>query len=477
MLRLYKTLVVLSILGALATMVLARSLQGREWTLIVGLPASYVVFASLLGWRTWSTGPSLFVATCLPTAFLRYVAFPALASINEGYVGRSPIPPADSSVNLAIILMSYELLLIGLLLMVLEPRYHRRKSAVQRSARVLPFWYVIAIAASALAFAFVVPASFLPVNIFRPRSLDGDGDLPAIAALIAMTLLAAKVFLFLGLSRRLAATAHWKRFVPWLAALLCAGNIMVFFGANRMAMVLTGVASIWIFRQLFGRRGMKPIIAIVAFTGLVFSAITEERDYYEASDSRLVNIADNIQTYTGGIYNVAVGLEVPLYYAEATDPSVLAYDFLRPTIGFNLIAQSWDLYYSNIYFNYRMFVYGDRRSQILPMIAQGHLFFPAFLSPALSILFVALAYKLLNVLGNASYLEIRYALAIVILRLGFFWGQNSMNMMNFISLHLIVPLCLLAAYFALRGIAKRGHTPQAAVFGSGKPNATEGSRT
>lgn len=449
MINLYRILMLLTLLAACAAIGLSITLVTTELTFLAVLPFGYLVVTPLLLRITWATGPSIFLMICQPTMFLRYVAFPVLAAINGGYEGRSWSTPSIDSYEMAIILMTYELVVGALLIAFLERRYHRASRNRIVALRALPLWYITFIFIIGFLLVAIFPQALLLINIVKPLVIVDDLNIPAFATLAAMILVIAKVFLILILTYRLSKVTRWPKIALWVAALLGAINIAIFFGTNRMAMVLTALSTVLIFYRFFGVRAKIPIGLIVIITIGLFSLITTERAYVQKSDSLLVNIADNIQAYTGGIYNVAIGVEVPQSYPEAKNFSVLIYDFLRPTIGLNIIVQNWDILYSNIYFNYRMFTHVDRRSQIMPMIAQSNLFFSVFFAPVLSLLFIWLGYKFQNHISGARYIEIQFCLILVVMRLGFFWGQNTMNMMSYISLYLILPFFLISAYLFL----------------------------
>jgi uncharacterized membrane protein (DUF485 family) len=457
MIRFYQCFALVSLAIAAISAIFCVGFRGSELKLLPLLPIFYLLTVALLLGVTWSTGPSLFLSVCLPIVFFRYVAFPVLIAFNGGYEGRSSSPPSEESYSFAIILMVYELMLVTLLVAFLERRYHRNKREHEFKAHSLPMWYVIVVVIFCVTLAFVFPESFLLINMLKPTIVADDVDISSTATFAAMSVVIAKVFLFLSLLRKLAQSSRWRIFAPWGAVFLCLLNVVIYFGTNRMAMVLTAIASILMLHKLFGTRSNIPIAIIVVSAVFMFVLVTKQREYVSYSNSRLASVADTIQVYTGGIYNVAIGVEVKSRYPEATKLSVLAYDFLRPTIGINLLVRDWNIFYSNIYFNYRMWIHLDRRSQIMPMIAQGYLFFPLLLAPLLSLFFVCLAYVLLHFINRVRYMEFQFALALVVMRLGLFWGQNTMNMMNYISINLILPFLLIIFYLVLRKSLRPGY--------------------
>ena len=443
----YQLTLSLAFIASLVAIGTSIGIPGGEFRSAVFLPAAYLVFLTMIAFVTWRFLPSPFLIVALFSSFLRYVGFPILASLNGGYVGRSHTPPALESYDIAVVLMCYELTIVGFSIFFLEKKYQRlRAKSLYSPVKSLPSWYTLAIGVTAVAAILLFPqAIFLLSFISFGFELD-ELSLPATISLAAMLFMSAKVFMTLKIVHQLSQTKRWAIFAPYFAMIIGLANIFVYFGTNRMAVVLTAVTTGWILFRTFGSRARTPIV-ILALSGLfVFSVITERRDYMHRTDDTLTKIVDQVQVYTGGMYNVAIGVEVREQYPEARRWNGLAFDFLRPTVGFNLIVQNWNIDYSNQYFNWRMFTHVDRRSQILPMIAQGNLYFGFIFAPLLPLLFVWLGYVLLGKIWQTQFIELRYAMLLIVLRLGFFWGQNTMNMMNFISLNFIIPLIMIAPY-------------------------------
>jgi len=113
-------------------------------------------------------------------------------------------------------------------------------------------------------------------------------------------------------------------------------------------------------------------------------------------------------------------------------------DFFRPMLGVNFLLKDVEVPYSNMYFNDRIWTHVDRRSQILPMVGQGYIHFGMVLAPLLTLVFVYTAYKLESLYHEHRAWEVRFVLLLVIIRSGFVMGQNSMNLINDMSMNLIL---------------------------------------
>ncbi len=217
-------------------------------------------------------------------------------------------------------------------------------------------------------------------------------------------------------------------------------NIGIFSGTNRSDVLLTALVSFLVVLKLFPIKLVKASL-IIGSISLVFliSQITEVRNFSSISrgQSEVIDRTDFLQAYLGGPYNVAIALETKTYYPEAKKPEVLFFDVFRPMLGFNMLVKDLPYNYSNIYFNRRMFL-NDNRSQILPMIGQGNLYFGYIFSPIFLVVFIFIAYYLLRVLKKSGNLFIFYFFSLSIARMGFMMGQNTMNMINDLSFNLFL---------------------------------------
>ncbi len=85
------------------------------------------------------------------------------------------------------------------------------------------------------------------------------------------------------------------------------------------------------------------------------------------------------------------------------------------------------------------------------MIGQGNLFFGFILAPLFSLFFIHLHYYFEKKVHETKSVEVFYFLNLAIVRLGFFMGQNTMNMINDMSMNLVL---FLGVYY-LNKLTKR----------------------
>lgn len=448
----YWGLVTASVAIAFAIAVYSVAHPPVSYDNIAILPATYFVMFGIVALVSRGT-PSLMLLGLNFISFLRYVLFPGLMVYNGGYEGRSWQPPDFYSNNLAIMLMAYELVAVIAVALLMEGRVKVAFQKIQPCGKnLLPLWYSLGLLVISGLLCLITPQARELVSFVRPTIVEDENASAPHAVLFAMIFVAAKVFLCVGIMERCHQyQGRFRGWMPWIALVIAAVNIMIFFGSNRLAILLNAIVSAIFLLRYFGMRAVVPVAAILAIYAVIFNIVTTEREYHDLGAPWPVEMADMIQTYTGGVYNVAIGVEVPVMFPYASDLKGLMYDFARPTIGLNVITKDWDVYYSNIYFNYRMFTHIDRRSQIMPMVAQSYLYFHPIFAPILTILFVYVGYILLVRSATVRWPEISFCILLIVLRSTFVFGNNSMNLMNFISIYLIIPVLLAAPIMLVAG--------------------------
>lgn len=381
--------------------------------------------------------PFLFVFTLI--GFLRYVLLPLFVVISGYYSGRSPAEPLDSSYQAAIFLMSWELISCTLFIYFLEKKqipYIRNfnKEFIKKNRNYLYVIFII----FAFGLLFINPKALLYVNFVTPSILDSDIQADFITNLTIYFFLIAKVILVLIILEKCKKNNNIYAYI--IAVIAITVNIMIFWGTNKSDILIAGLASVLVFHRIYGDKSIKILLVLGVLTLSIMSFVNSERDPQTVSggSDKWVDRADKVQIYTGGVYNVAIALETKQYYPESTEFEVLVFDIFRPMIGPNILLKDKVQNYSNIYFNDRIWTYIDRRSQIIPMVGQANLFLGYVFAPLFSIIFIFIAYKLERIYLLTKNIEVYYFVSLGLIRLGFVFGQNTMNMINDLSMNLFL---------------------------------------
>lgn len=384
----------------------------------------------------------LFFVILTGISFIRYVLLPLFIVISGYYGGRSSIEPKSESYIMAILLINYELIVAAIFIAIMEKRRlnipnnfstlklnFNNKDIVYYLVIIFSFFSIILFPSIQKSISFIVPST-------------QEIDLSFIENLILYFVIVSKQLLFIIITKKLYSLyiKTNNRNIIALNFIVGLFNILIYFGTNRSDIVISAFVTFILLYKLYGRIVRKYLyMGAIILTSVVIlvtnyrehASIVEKPDFFTEN-------ADLFQVYTGGPYNVAIALETKEYFPEANHPSVLFFDIFRPMIGINILVKDLPFQYSNIYFNQRIWLDVDRRSQILPMIGQGNLYFGYLFSPLFSIIFISIFYFLERKTLLTKNIEIYYFLNLAMMRLGFFMGQNTMNMINDMSMNLVL---------------------------------------
>lgn len=405
------------------------------------LPLAFLIFVPMLNYRVFLRSNSVFTFCFISFAALRYIVLPVLMTITEYDYGRASYPPSIDSTISAIYMMCFELMACSIA-MVFMTRKNKKRSIkfnydIRSNQNVTYSLFIIA----SIVLLIVVPSAFENLNFFTAaddleRSFNSNGFIYAATLYCALT---AKSLVFclgsLFLSRRYNSSRNVLYFVLNLG--LCVINVGVYYGASRLSIVTTAIASIILLFLIYDNKKMVIYSsAIIGFVVIfVFTSLTLARSIVYGSN--LNSITDLVSVYCGGPYNVAIAIETPLYYPEASSIETFIYDFTRPIIGLGYLVDNPNSHYSVYYFNYRM-TQGRYFSQILPMVGQSYIYFGFLFSPLFSVLWFIIGSIMEKHAINSKRPELYYFLLFNTLRISTFMGQSSINQINSLSMNLLL---------------------------------------
>ncbi|HHF3173482.1 TPA: hypothetical protein ACPJ17_002230 [Vibrio alginolyticus] len=419
---------------------------GEEYLCL--LPFVYGLFSISLYAGVSFTKKSIFIQVLTLVGFFRYIVHPVLTVYLGGYEGRSSLAPDEGDYISAIYLMSYELICVAIIIAIFEYKNRYKPFLLSSDFRV-----AFGIKASSILLItsvfllFISPKSILLISFVIPNPVQmAEEDVSSMVRLFAFIFIITKTIFVINVMYyvKLKDSKVQSKKYQVVVLLSIIIGMLIYMGTNRTDILVNAVILLLFAYKLFGKPIIKMAVLGAVIVPMILVAVTKHREYVVQDDSKLANINDYTQVYFGGVYNVAVGLGIEKNFPEASSFSVLAYDILRPMVGVNILVKSWNLKYSNMYYNDRIWRHVDRRSQIIPMIAQGNLFFGKVLSPILTILFVMIGYYFIGMSNKNISLELKFIITLILARLGFVFGQNTMNFVNDISMNLFIFLALLS---------------------------------
>ncbi|PAB59392.1 O-antigen polymerase [Anaeromicrobium sediminis] len=428
------------------------------------LPFSFLICFLLFLKPVFLNRQSIFVNVFIASIFARYVILPFLMTLtNYYYYSRSINPPNSESIRKAIFLMSYELFIVSIALLFIfyffSDNHTKRKERYNLVTDKITYkehnpkfifatnnigyfgFFMLTTILIILFPSTLLNFNFLSTDESLVSSFSEGGLLYSIVVYCIMTL---KNLLFVSLIYIFGKIYNNRRNYFWvlMSLILVFLNTSIFYGISRIDIIITAITSMIIFNGVFKmKKKFIPIIIMSLIVIGIFQSVTIARGIVGVKESTSVfwDITDKLSVYLGGPYNVAMAIETAEIFPESRHLSVFLFDIFRPMIGINVFVKDLPLFYSNIYFNERIF-YGIRVTQIIPMIGQGYLFFGFFGAPIISILFIWIAKKFTEItlkLENIR-IEILYIITLSCIRLGFMLGQNTMNQVNDMSMNLFL---------------------------------------
>lgn len=414
--------------------------------------AFFLLFTILIKHVLRNEQISVFIIVFILICFLRYVILPIMMVYANYEGGRSPNSPSGNSFDIAFLLMLYELTVAFIAIRFFEKRLsasviNEEKLKLRLGIKnnlIFILFFVLVIGFLALNQDWLYLVSIFKVNP-AAQFHAGEPSFNALFGSFLIILCKQILFLFGFYYLQLKYNENKSKVFILLAFLLIALNIGIFVGTNRSDVLISSLLSIILLFYYFPGRTIKLFalfFAIGIFT--LISQITKARNFasYSGGTSIAIDRTDFLQAYLGGPYNVAIALEMKEDYPESSDLEVLFFDIFRPMLGVNLLVKNMDIEYSNIFFNRRLFANQFQRSQIIPMIGQGNLFFGYFFSPIFMLLFISLAYKFIHIALKSKNILLFYFFSLSAIRFGFMMGQNTMNMINDLSYNIFLFLII-----------------------------------
>lgn len=391
---------------------------------------------------------NIFIVIFFAVSFSRFVVLPFLIVLSGYYGGRSSMPPAYDSYDLALTIMMYELIVSSIFIYFLDKKERSNRSR-NKNLSISKKNYIYWIFGITIVFISVLNTNIIKAfNFIIPKenAYKSFDDFSMIQSLSIYGLLIFKQILFVMMSYYLSKkyNVNKKKIYIYISLLLAIMNILIYFGTNRSDVIMTAIVSFLTLYTLFGKEIKKYMIILGIVLTIVIYGISSYRAEVSISGntSELIDFTDKLQVYLGGPYNVAIAIETKEMFPQANNVEVLLFDIFRPMIGANIFIKHLPIKYSNVYFNERIWLSIDRRSQIIPMVGQGNLFFGVILSPILTLVFIRLAYYLNRKIKYCNRVELFYFFNLSIARMGFMMGQNTMNMINDLSMNLFLFLVI-----------------------------------
>ncbi|WP_462420284.1 O-antigen polymerase [Salinicoccus sp. Marseille-QA3877] len=400
---------------------------------------------------SWSGSKKIVINLIYFLYFLRFVVLNFMVVYTGWYTGRGHMPPAESSYDMAVALMGVEFILINifyfLFLKDMDINLYRTKLNLKLNHPFREFVYMLFIIFTIL----VSPLVFHELSFLGLGVDENVGESNQLQNLIFFCVYISK-YLLIGFAlsyfyKQYSKSRHGL-YVFFSVVFVLAVN-SIFIGVNRMDVILPFVASFLVLNYLYKRKMILYNFISVFFLVTSLYLISQIRGTFEYRivEDTAAFITDNLQVYMGGVYNVALSMELdPL--SNQNPILTLLYDIVRPFLGLNLLWRSDTLETSTVLFNERIFGEGHV-SQIIPFVGQFHYAFGIVGNLFSVILFTATLYILLKYL-KGTYLFTSLIIIVIMLRMLITPLQNISIFINEFSSIILIFVSLNIYAFLIR---------------------------
>ncbi len=216
----------------------------------------------------------------------------------------------------------------------------------------------------------------------------------------------------------------------------------VFIGQNRMDALLPIITSLLLLNYLYRKKMLifNGLIVVFSIASIYFISILRNTFAYNITENKLSLTTDYLQVYLGGIYNIALSLEIDNLNSN-NDFLVFFYDLIRPFLGLNLLWRSDTMQMSSTIFNFRIFGTEGHVTQIIPLIGQFYLPFGVF-GVIIAPLIISTLLRLFLKHLKESYIIDSVIIIPIVIRLCFTFFQNVSIFINELSSLIIIYILL-----------------------------------
>lgn len=426
-------------------------IDGYEYLFL--LPLIYLItFLLFIRPIIKNIGLSFFLATFSIVAFFRYSILSFLIYKSKWYYGVSNYSPSNEQFSNAIIFMCYEVIIYSLAIFIFHKLLIKSQttgSVVFSKNNFIYFLFIfITIIIVILNPSSLKYFSFISINE-NFESVDTLGSFALVAVVflsVSRILIYFIIMKFLVL--KIKPTNYILSFV--MVASISVINSMIFVGTNRASFILNFVATIIILIYLYKKTAITFSFIMAAILPPLLGSLLSFRQTTTITQgaNKLVDLTDTLQVYLGGVYNVAMSLDIT---SPNNNPLYLIIDIMRSAIGPNILLKNMNFVNSVHLFNERIFQ-SNLVSQILPMIGQGKLYLGYIFAPLLGVLFIFIATYFTKIIVEKRRFELIFVFTLITGRLGFVMAQNGNIFLNELTFYL--PLFLLVYYINNKVVIK-----------------------
>jgi len=414
----YIYLLIINILCIIAAVITFAFCFDKEYRWIVLLPIAYMAIKTVYHFIVQQfncefTGGLIYKAA-LGAIFIRFVITPVSIALTDKFYYPN-VYTSKSSINFAVILMIFELLIIYTTIFLAVMYYSKKYGTNQNNAVEMPKKYFVLIIFVILGLAIlllvepilIIPREFLVLSKnYTKVSLDKkyDGFYYTIADITKPLLF---IIAFSGIHKIYDRSK--SRIFVWLSFIVVVLFVGTYTGTKRWEIVFTGIIGMYLLKKTYNKLpksltlgfGLLLLISFISISLVKFSWIVSNSA--NPVKDIIIDMFGFFQYYFSGPGVVANSIEMKEVYGRYIGLKTFINDFTGciPLIS-KIVDQSNRI---NAYFNryYNL----SNTPLIIPMIGIGYTYFPIF-PPVFTAIFEWLAVKTDFKLKRSKSIEYKY---------------------------------------------------------------------
>lgn len=360
---------------------------------------------------------------------LRYILLPILLSIYPN-LGISSFYMNDPNIlNRSILFMAYELIVYGLYFMYfffLKGRFVKEKKQIKekilylKDGNIVIYIFIIFFIITMIIF----PQTLNTVNFFIMKAGTdtrvGANELGTFDLLLRQIFVIGQLSLYIVIINYL--SKKYKKYESvkfvYIALLVSIFNLGIIVGEQRSTQVYFTIASIYVLRnQFYKHKNLISKVIILSGILMIFSMTIYKHTYAFKYDSYIEammssnidmeEISKTAEIYLLGPQSVAASISMKDAYSEFSIDRLI-FDFMRSFIGLNFLVKNSSMMSTSNIFN--LYVTGGKSisGYLLPIGAQGYIYFGYLLGPLLMILMINISLHIENIFTRSESLYVSF---------------------------------------------------------------------
>ncbi len=393
------------------------------------LPLIYTIVFILLIMPTLNTGKFKVVTYSFTTlSWIRLVLIPFMNGITGTYENDFIVNISESSVNMGLFLISWEIIITSLILFLIVKskvsKEYKGNLYLKGNKSIYGMFIFLAIVLYVFIGRNLNIINFLIISL---ESQDRIGDLTNTShILIRQIIKVALLFSFVWITSVYSGkySKNKKKMYVLIPVIVGLFNIAIIVGERRLEQIYTSFVVLFILSRSFKEHRKKIVLSVISMASfvLIFMSIYKHfaafiygsySDALLSSGLNLSSITKTLQSYFFGIDNTSVAIE----FSKSTNLSFTnyLYDHLRSVFGISFLLKD-QMTMTIEHFN--TFIYGFEKSSghLLSGVNYGYIYFGWFLSPIVVVINIVIALFIENLFNKTTSIELKYIYGYMLVR-------------------------------------------------------------